>query len=138
MNNKQHPRGQSFAEIVAVVASTSSARSAEAVIKPGVYNGSTVYDPEGRELLTTDGRALEPAEVQSAVLAGARLVWDACGCGGYCGELKWPDRVALRKEAERSSPRFRISAPVRVEILTGGGGDVLLASGGIQWGDLIR
>ena len=83
--------------MVAVVLSSSSARSGEAVIKPGVYNGSLLYDPEGRKLLLTDGRALEPAEVQSAVLGGARLMWDACGCGSYRTQLEWPDRVALRK-----------------------------------------
>ena len=108
------------------------------MIKPGVFNGSTLYDPEGRELVPTDGRALEPARVQLAVLAGARLVWDACGGGGYCNDLECPDRVALRKEAERSLPRFRKSDPVKVEVLTGTGGDVLLASGRIRWGDIFR
>lgn len=138
VTNKQRPRRQTFAEIVAVVDSTSSVLSEDVVIKPGVFNGSTLYDPEGRELVPTDGRALEPAGVQLAVLAGARLVWDACGCGGYCNDLEWPDRVALRKEAERSLPRFRKSDPVKVEVLTGSGGDVLLASGRIRWGDIFR
>ena len=82
VTNKQRPRRQTFAEIVAVVDSTSSVLSEDVVIKPGVFNGSTMYDPEGRELVPTDGRALEPAGVQLAVLAGARLVWDACRCGG--------------------------------------------------------
>lgn len=138
VTNKQRPRRQTFAEIVAVVDSTSSVLSEDVVIKPGVFNGSTLYDPEGRELVPTDGRALEPAGVQLAVLAGARLVWDACGCGGCCNDLEWPDRVALRKEAERSLPRFRKSDPVKVEVLTGSAGDVLLASGRIRWGDIFR
>ena len=138
VTNKQRPRRQTFAEIVAVVDSTSSVLSEDVVIKPGVFNGSTLYDPEGRELVPTDGRALEPAGVQLAVLAGARLVWDACGCGGYCNDLEWPDRVALGKEAERSLPRFRKSDPVKVEVLTGSGGDVLFASGRIRWGDIFR
>ena len=138
VTNKQRPRRQTFAEIVAVVDSTSSVLSEDVVIKPGVFNGSTLYDPEGRELVPTDGRALEPAGVQLAVLAGARLVWDACGCGGYCNDLEWPDRVALGKEAERSLPRFRKSDPVKVEVLTGSAGDVLLASGRIRWGDIFR
>ena len=138
VTNKQRPRRQTFAGIVAVVDSTSSVLSEDVVIKPGVFNGSTLYDPEGRELVPTDGRALEPAGVQLAVLAGARLVWDACGCGGYCNDLEWPDRVALRKEAERSLPRFRKSDPVKVEVLTGSGGDVLLASGRIRWGGIFR
>ena len=138
VTNKQRPRRQTFAEIVAVVDSTSSVLSEDVVIKPGVFNGSTLYDPEGRELVPTDGRALEPAGVQLAVLAGARLVWDACGCGGYCNDLEWPDRVALGKEAERSLPRFRKNDPVKVEALTGSGGDVLFASGRIRWGDIFR
>ena len=146
VTNKQRPRRQTFAGIVAVVDSTSSVLSEDVVIKPGVFNGSTLYDPEGRELVPTegrelvptDGRALEPAGVQLAILAGARLVWDACGCGGYCNDLEWPDRVALRKEAERSLPRFRKSDPVKVEVVTGSGGDVLFASGRIRWGDIFR
>jgi len=67
-----------------------------------------------------------------------RLVWDACGCGAYCNVLEWVDPVALRKEAERSAPVFRKADAVEVHTLTGAGGKVLLASGGLRWGSLCR
>jgi hypothetical protein len=107
-------------------------------IEPGVFNGTTLYDPEGREVAPADGRSLSPREVRAAVLGGARLVWDPCGCGGYCNNLAWPDEVALRRQARLSPPRFRKNHPVDVVVLTGAGGTVLLASGGVQWGDVIR
>ena len=59
-------------------------------------------------------------------------------CGGYCNVLEWVDPVALRKEAERSASVFRRAYAVKIHTLTGAGGELLLASGGLRWGTLIR
>lgn len=107
-------------------------------ITPGRLNGETLYDLEGHALVRRDDRALDPVEVQTEVLAGVRLVWDSCGCGGYCNVLERVDPVALRKEAERSAPVFHKADAVEVRTLTGAGGEVLLASGGLCWGALLR
>ena len=129
---------QTFAEIVADVDAAASVPTVLTEITPGRFNGETLYNLEGHALVRSDDRALGPVEVQTAVLAGVRLVWDSCGCGGYCNVLEWVgDRVALRKEAERPAPVFR-KASVEVRTLTGAGGEVLLASGGLHWGALLR
>jgi hypothetical protein len=138
VSKKGQSKRPTFAQIVAAVDAIPAVVEEPKAIRPGLFNDDKLYDPEGRELMANSDRALEPKEVRAAVLAGARLVWDSCGCGGYCNSLEWPDMVALRHEAESSSPRFRKNNPVRVELLTGSGGDVLLASGGMQWGDVIR
>lgn len=52
--------------------------------------------------------------------------------------MEWVDPVALRKEAERSAPVFRKAYAVKIHTLTGAGGELLLASGGLRWGTLIR
>ena len=138
MSRNGRARRPTFAEIVAAVEAMPAELSEPKEIKPGLFNGELLYDPEGRELTSTSDRALEPTEVRAAVLAGARVVWDSCGCGGYCNTLVWPDPAVLRREAERSSPRFRKNDPGRVDLLTGAGGDVLLVSGGMRWGEAIR
>jgi len=126
-----------FAEIVAAVESNLPEILEPREITPGRYSGTILYDLDGIPLVETDRRLLEPKEIRAAVLAGARLVWDSCGCGGYCNDLVWPDLVALRLAAMSSAPRFRKADHARVELLTGASGEVLLASGGIRWGDLL-
>jgi len=138
VSNKGGPKRPTFAEIVAAVEATPPKILEPPNVTPGRYSGTTLYDLDGHPLDETDGLALEPEEIRAAVLAGARLVWDSCGCGGYCNNLIWPDPVALRREAVRSEPRFRKHDPARVELLTGAGGDVLLAAGGLCWGDLLH
>lgn len=138
MSNKGGPKRPTFAEIVAAVEATPPETLERSNVTPGRYSGTTLYDLEGHPLDETAGLPLQPEEIRAAVLAGARLVWDSCGCGGYCNNLIWPDPVALRREAGRSAPHFRRRDPARVELLTGAGGDVLLAAGGLRWGDLLH
>jgi hypothetical protein len=138
VRNKGGSKRLTFAEIVAAVEATPPPIPEPRDVRPGRYSGDTLYDLDGNPLGETDARALEPEEVRAAVLAGAQLVWDACGCGGYCNDLEWPDLVALRREAKRSAPQYHKRDPVRVERLTGAGGEVLLATGGLRWGDLVR
>ena len=137
MSKKGGPKRPTFAEIVAAVEANLPVIPEPGEITPGRYSGTTLYDLDGSPLVETDRRSLEPKEITAAVLAGARLVWDSCGCGGYCNDLTWPDPVALRLEATRSTPRFRKADPARVELLTGASGEVLLATGGLRWGDLL-
>ena len=138
MVKKTRLKRQTFAEIVADVDAAALAPAVVAEITPGRFNGETLYDLEGHALVRSDDRSLYPFEVQTAVLAGVRLVWDACGCRGHCNVLEWVDPVALRKAAERSAPVFRKGDAVEVHTLTGAGGKVLLASGGLRWESLFR
>ena len=138
MNSKGGSRRQTFAEIVAAVESAPTLLPEEPKVTPGHYSGDILYDLAGHPLHEVDDRALETEEIRTAVLDGARLVWDACGCGGYCNALEWPESVQLRTEALKAAPRFRKNDRARVTRLTGAGGDVLLVAGGLRWGDLFR
>ena len=139
MNSKGGSRRQTFAEIVAAVESAPTLLPEEPKVTPGHYSsGDILYDLAGHPLHEVDDRALETEEIRAAVLDGARLVWDACGCGGYCNALEWPESVQLRTEALKAAPRFRKNDRARVTRLTGAGGDVLLVAGGLRWGDLFR
>ena len=138
MSSKGGPKRETFAEIVAAVEAQPSVLPDEPTATPGHYSGVILYDLAGHPLHQVNDRALDTEEIRTAVLDGARLVWDACGCGGYCNELEWPEVVQLRNEAAKAAPRFRKNDRAHVTRLTGAGGDVLLVAGGLRWGDLFR
>ncbi len=138
MSSKSGSKKQTFAEIVAAVESDVPVPSKDSAISPGRFSGDTLYDLAGHALREVDDHALDPAEIRDAVLAGALLAWDSCGCGGYCNTLKWPDPESLLREASSAIPRFRKNHPARVTRLRGEGGDVLLVAGDLRWGDLFR
>lgn len=138
MSGKRGSKRRTFAEIVAAVGSEPARIPEYGTATPGRYSGDVLYDPEGHPLHEVDDHALEAEEVRAAVLAGARVVWDSCGCGGYCNALEWPESAALRREAARSAPRFRKNDGGRVTRLAGAGGEVLLVAGGIRWGEVFR
>jgi hypothetical protein len=107
-------------------------------VVPGKYSGDTLYDPDGHALVEAGERALTPDEVRAAVQGGARLAWDDCGCGGYCNEITWPEPSALADAAAAGSPRYGKNDGSHVRLLTGNGGDVVLAEGRVRWGDLLH
>jgi hypothetical protein len=138
MSGKGGPARETFAEIVAAVEAKPSVLPEEPIVTPGHYSSVNLCDLAGHPLHQVDDRTLDTEEIRTAVLDGARLVWDACGCGGYCNELEWPEVVQLRNEAAKAAPRFRENDRAHVTRLTGAGGDVLLVVGGLRWGDLFR
>ncbi len=138
MNKKGGVRRQTFAQIVAAVDASPVAVDVQSEVTPGLYSGSTLFDLHGNALREVDDHTLDVEDIRAAVLGGALVVWDSCGCGGYCNALEWPAQDRLWKEAEASAPRFRKNDRARVSLLTGAGGDVLLVAGGLRWGDLFR
>jgi hypothetical protein len=138
MGSKNTNHRPTFADIVAEVDATPSSPVVVAPVEPGKYSGSTLYDPDGHALVEAGSRELGPEELRAAVLDGARLAWDECGCGGYCNAIEWPEREDLVREARRSAPRYQKNAGVHVRMLTGNGGDVVLAAGRVRWGDLLQ
>jgi hypothetical protein len=138
MSNRGGRKRTTFAQIVAEVDATPRAIIEPIAVTPGLFNGDALFDPSGNRLVEVDDRLLDPAEVHAAVLSGSRVVWDQCGCGGYCNELIWPDPAELRREANRSAPRNRKNHPARVTRWTGAGGDVLMIAGDYRWGDVLR
>ena len=79
MVKKTRLKRQTFAEIVADVDAAALAPAVVAEITPGRFNGETLYDLEGHALVRSDDRPLYPVEVQTAVLAGVRLVGTHAG-----------------------------------------------------------
>lgn len=129
---------QTIKEIVADLEQAPASPPEPVLIEPGKYSGDTLYDPDGHALVETADDDLTPEQTRAAVLDGARLAWDDCGCGGYCNAIEWPAPTDLRREAERAAPRFRKNTGAHVQRLAGNGGDVLLAVGGVRWGDLLH
>jgi hypothetical protein len=138
MRNSGGLKRQTFAEIVSAVESAPVPVAEKLEVTPGLYSGEVLHDLAGHPLHEVDDHALDADEIRASVLAGALLVWDSCGCGGYCNTLQWPEAAALRQEASKSAPRFRKKQPARVTRMTGAGGDVLLVAGDLRWGDLFR
>jgi hypothetical protein len=139
MGSKNTHHRPTFAEIVAEVDATpSSPLVTTTEAEPGKYSGSTLYDPDGHALVEAGSRDLSPEELRAAVLDGARLAWDDCGCGAYCNAIEWPSPADTLREAERGVPRYQKNAGVHVRLLTGNGGDVVLAAGKVRWGDLLQ
>ena len=135
MAGKGKQQRQSLAQIAAELATKpAEAREPEPII-PGRYNDGTLYDLDGRPLAVAED--INFAELQAAALDGATVVWDPCGCGGYCNALTWFTSADLRREALKATPRGRKNDPAGATRLTGSAGDVILIAGGLRWGDLF-
>lgn len=124
-------------EIVADLDASPVAADPDDVV-PGKYSGDTLYDPDGHALVEAGEHRLAPEETRAAVLAGARLAWDDCGCGGYCNEIVWPAPADLAGAAAQGAPRYGKNDGAHARLLTGNGGDVVLAEGRVRWGDLLH
>lgn len=126
---------KSFADIVREVESTP--KPTDPPHRPGRYTDAFVdKDDRQYELVNEDiseGRALEAAQ------AGARVVWDPCGCGGYCG-MEWYTAEDVQSMVNSGQPsigrtkrhRGRISEWRSME-----GSTLLLAEDGVIWGNAL-
>ena len=102
------------------------------VMRPGLHDGRLVA-PNGRVDELADGR-LSPKRAQELVAAGAPVVFDDCGCNGYCG-LGWPNDEERRRLARCSPPRVRRKRFGRLEEWrTREGSPVVFVSGDVHWG----
>lgn len=93
--------GPTFADLVAEV------RAAPAPVARDV-GPPPFRDPEGR-VLERVASNVSAAAAQSAVVAGARLAWEGCGCGGGWGGCTptWLDAAARARAVAAGSPRLR-------------------------------
>lgn len=91
--------------------------------------------PDGCGYLRVD--ELTPAGAMDLVLAGARVVWDSCGCLGGCGDLEWFDRAAGPGLVQSGPPvlRTRKGTPGELSYWRSADGRTLvLASYDVRWG----
>ncbi|MFN8074609.1 MAG: hypothetical protein U0Q15_04195 [Kineosporiaceae bacterium] len=130
-------RRETFAEVVRalkdapVVAVTAPPPSSVELVGDGVrFPDGTAY--------TLVGDAA-PAEVRAHVVAGAPVVWDACGCAGGC-PLVVLDPDDVRHAAEAGPPRLSTSKRRGGAVSVGRADDgrvVVLVEGWVAWGDLL-
>lgn len=85
------PRRPTFAEVVAEARAAVPAPP-PAPPCPGWYDGEIV-ERDGTVWVRVE-RGISVAAAHRLVVAGARVVWDPCGCGGYCTPT-WVDRAGL-------------------------------------------
>ena len=96
---------------------------------PGAHGDSLFVDQDGRPYRLADP-SIDASSAQRAAAAGALVVWDPCGCGGYCG-YEWLD-------AEQRSGLGSVVPRGRIALYTGEhGGALLFVEESVTWGSTI-
>ena len=130
-------RQPTFAEVVQAVRTAPAPPAAEPP-RGQLVGHDRLVDPAGREFvrITHD---VSPARALAAVVEGAQVVWDACGCDGYCG-LDWLDasQVARLVAAGAPEPRRRKDRVSHLSAwVSDDGSVVLMAVADVHWGDVL-
>ena len=105
--------------------------------QPGAHGDSLFVDQDGRPYHLADP-SVDASSAQRAAAAGALVVWDPCGCGGYCG-YEWLD-AEQRSGLGSVVPRIRNTKKRRgrIALYTGEhGGALLLVEESVTWGSTI-
>lgn len=102
----------------------------ETVHGPG-FHGDHLHAPDGQVYRQRTDR-LTAQQAQELLRAGAPMVIDDCGCGGFCG-LEWPDDkeravLALRPPSLTKKRFGRLE-----EWISAGGDSLLLQIGDVRW-----
>ena len=124
-------QSQTMAEIVDELRS----QRLEAVEEPSEVDG--LVGPDG-DVFVSVQTEVSPDQAVRAIRAGALVVWDRCGCGGYCG-LDWLDadrrQVLLTAERPRIGRRPKKGRWGNVSLwMSGSGIQLLLAEAHVRWG----
>jgi hypothetical protein len=104
---------------------------------PNTHTGSGLLSPDGRTFDRVQ-REIAPNDAVMLLRSGALVVWDACGCGGYCG-FDWLG--AARRNALLNADPPRIGGRARraqwgsmSHWRCDDGTDLLLAANHVRWG----
>lgn len=122
-------RRRSFADIVAEV------REQPAAVEP-LPTG--VVDPEGTRWHPGTS-SISEGQAHALVERGARVAWDPCGCGGYCG-FTWFGPEDAAQLVAAGTPKVRRTSRHRGNISkwTAEDGRVLVvAEDAVRWGHLM-
>lgn len=95
------------------------------------FHGDHLHGPDGRSYRRSDDQ-ITPARAQDLLRAGALMVVDDCGCGGYCG-LDWPDAAERATLARRPPSLTKRRAGWLEEWHSPEGGRLLLQNGDVRW-----
>lgn len=125
---------KSFADIVREVQSTPKPTEHR---RPGLYRNEFLdRDDRHYELV---GKDVSERRALIAAQSGAQVVWDPCGCGGYCG-LEWYTADDVRRMVSSGQPSIsrRKNHQGRIsEWYSGDGLTLLLAENWVTWGDAL-
>lgn len=130
-------RGPTFADVVRALKDAPAVAVPEPPPTTVELVGTQVRFPDGRAY-TRDGD-VHPAAARRHVLAGAELLWDACGCGGGC-PLTTPDLDEVRRAAAAGPPRVAATKRRTGELSLWRADDgwfLVLAQGWVFWGDAL-
>lgn len=114
-----------------------SAPDGEATCQPGAHGDGRFVYQKGRTYRLTDP-SIDPPTAQRAAAAGAVVVWDPCGGGGYCG-YQWLD-AEQRSTLGSVLPRIRNTKKRRgrIALYEDDSGDApLLVEESVTWGAAI-
>jgi len=103
--------------------------------KAGLQEDDSFADRSGRSYALVDDR-LTAADVTDRASKGALIVWDSCGCGGYC-ELSWlepADIVQLVATGAPKVPRKYRYLCEFSEWRAADGSTLVLVQGPVEWG----
>ena len=106
--------------------------------QPGFQADGSVVAPDGRTYRSS-ARDISAADAFTAAAAGARVAWDPCGCGGYCG-LTWFDEADVARMVTAGRPQIRRTKKARgaiSEYRSDHGRVLLLAEEAVRWGSFL-
>lgn len=123
------PDRQPFADVIREVRESPPAQ--EPVI------GGTV-DPEGTRWLPSHS-SISASQAHALVEQGARVAWDPCGCGGYCG-FTWFSSDETARLVAAGTPDVRQTKRRRGNISQWAADDgrlLVVAEDAVRWADLM-
>ena len=121
---------------------TAVSHSGQFAVRPGARNqAGHFFDPNGVRLhLQTEDAS--PGEAQRQVRAGALVIAETCGCGGWFGDCTpaWLTNDQLKEIRTGPPPRLtgRHDAPTWIEVWTNEDRAVVFAHGDIAWGSALE
>lgn len=126
---------RSFADIVREVQSSQAPEPEKR--RPGLW-GRAFVDKAGREYELVS-QTITPQRALDAARAGARVVWDSCGCGGGCG-WDWGAAEDVTSMVKSGLPTISSSTSADAwisEFRSVDGTVLLVAQGSVCWGDRL-
>ena len=137
------PRQPTFADLVRqpTWSETDAAHSGSHAPRPGRFNAAgDFFDLAGRKLRLV-AEDVAPGEAKALVDAGARVVAEVCGCGGFGGNCTpmWVNEEQLLRLRRGDAPAFtdRSGAPTWLDVWANDEGEVVFAHGDVSWGEAL-